>query len=105
VSATASDARAQGVAALRAALALFLAMTSAARAAESAADMAEVWRLTVGALAAALAMTLAVIFWLVRQRREALRAQHELAELSLAVEARGASHWSDTGVPEVDDRA
>ncbi|NUJ80035.1 PAS domain S-box protein [Methylocystis sp. FS] len=103
VSATAkADARAQGVAALRAALALFLAMTSAARAAEGAANIAEVWRLAVSALAVALAMTLAVIFWLVRQRREAQRAQHQLAELSLAVEARGASHWSDTGVPEVD---
>ncbi|MDP3067905.1 MAG: HWE histidine kinase domain-containing protein [Methylocystis sp.] len=64
--------------------------------------MTEVWRLLVGALTLALATTLAVIFWLVRQRRETQRAQHELAELSLAVEARGASHWSDTGVPEVD---
>ena len=94
--------RAPGVAALRAALAFLLAMTSAARAAEGATNMIEVWRLIVGALTLALATTLAVIFWLVRQRRETQRAQHELAELSLAVEARGAAHWSDTGVPEVD---
>ena len=58
--------------------------------------------LCIGALTAALAAALAVIFWLVWQRRGEQRAQHELAELTLAVEARAPSQWSDTGIAEVD---
>ncbi|MGE0196517.1 MAG: HWE histidine kinase domain-containing protein, partial [Methylocystis sp.] len=81
---------------------LLLAMTNAADAAESAATIAKIWPVTVGALAAALAVALVAIVWLTRQRREALKAQHELAELTHAVEARGSSKWSDTGVREVD---
>jgi PAS domain S-box-containing protein len=85
----------------RAALALWLATTSAAAAA-NATSMDDVWPVIVGALAVAQAVTFAVIAWLVKQRRDGQKAQHELAELTLAVEARGASHWRDTGVPEVD---
>ncbi len=64
--------------------------------------MAEVWLGISGALAVALVAALAAIFWLVRNLRQAQRAQHELAELTVAVEARKASPWSDTGVHEVD---
>lgn len=83
-------------------LTLLLFKTSPALAADPAPIKAEVWLSVVGALTVALATAFAVIFLLVRQRREALKAQHELAELTLAVEARGASRWSDTGVAGVD---
>ncbi|MGD9656511.1 MAG: HWE histidine kinase domain-containing protein [Methylocystis sp.] len=63
---------------------------------------ADVWLDVVGALAIALAAALTAIFWLVRRRRETQKAQIELAELSLAVEASSASDWRDTGIPEVD---
>ncbi|TLG77026.1 histidine kinase [Methylocystis sp. B8] len=71
-------------------------------AADGATAITGVWLGVIGALAITLTTAFVVIFWLVKQRREAQRAQHELAELTLAVEARGASHWSDTGVAEVD---
>ena len=85
-----------------AALLLILFTKSAALAAENAPSAAEVLPGVVGALTVALGTAFAVIFWLIKQRREAQKAQHELAELTLAVEARGAPHWSDTGVAEVD---
>jgi PAS domain S-box-containing protein len=64
--------------------------------------MAEAWLAVVAALTVALAAAIAVIFKLARQRREAQKAQHELAQLSLAVEVRGDPHWRDTGIAEVD---
>jgi len=64
--------------------------------------MAEAWLGLSGALTVALVATVMVIIWLVRQRRQAQRAQQELAELTFAVEARSDSHWSDTGIAEVD---
>jgi len=97
-----ADADARTHARAPAVLLLILFTRSTALAAESAPIIAEVWLGVVGALTIALATAFAVIFWLVRQRREAQRAQHELAELTLAVEARNASHWSDTGLAEVD---
>jgi len=85
-----------------AATSLSLSLTSQAYAAIDESPNAEVWLVIVGALSAALAVALIAIFWLVTQRRAARRAQLELAELTFAVEARSASHWSDTGVVAVD---
>lgn len=81
---------------------LTLSVTSGAFAADDAATMAEAWLAVVAALTVALAAAIAVIFKLARQRREAQKAQHELAQLSLAVEVRGDPHWRDTGIAEVD---
>lgn len=81
-------------------LSLFL--TSKAVAAVDESIKAEVWLGVVGALAVALAAAFAAVFWLVRRGRATQRAQTELAELTLAVEARAASRWNDTGVAEVD---
>lgn len=85
-----------------AAAALSLFLISQAFAADEGSIRAEVWLGVVVALAAALAVAVAAIFWLVKRQRETQKAQLELAELTLAVEARGASHWNDTGVAEVD---
>ena len=79
---------------------LTLSLTSGAFAADDAS--AEIWLSVVVALTVALAAAIAVIFQLARQRREAQKAQHELAELTLAVEVRGDPHWRDTGIAEVD---
>ncbi len=81
---------------------LTLALTSGALAEDDASTMAEVWLTVVAALTVALAAAILVIGQLARQRRAAKKAQHELAELTLAVEVRGDPHWRDTGIAEVD---
>ncbi|MBM3553457.1 MAG: histidine kinase [Alphaproteobacteria bacterium] len=81
---------------------LTLALTSGALAADDASTMTEVWLTVVATLTVALAAAIVVICQLARQRRAAEKAQLELAELTLAVEARGAAHWSDTGIAEID---
>lgn len=79
-----------------------LSLMSEAFAAVDGSISAKVWLDVVGVLAIALVAALTVIFWLVQRRRKTQRAQVELAELTLAVEANNASHWRDTGIPEVD---
>ncbi len=81
---------------------LLLVLKSEAFAAVDGSITTEVWRNVVGALAVALAAAFVVIFWLSKRRRATQKAQLELAELTLAVEARGAAHWSDTGIAEID---
>ncbi|MFO1103078.1 MAG: HWE histidine kinase domain-containing protein [Methylocystis sp.] len=85
-----------------AATSLSLSLMSEAFAAVDESPNAEVWLGVVSALCAALAVALLAIFWLVKQRREAQKAQFELSELTCAVEARNDSHWRDTGVVAVD---